>query len=58
MNEDVEKLNNTIRNNKDLTEEDKRCKIKKLFQPIPLRNTIIPNYITIDTNVILSLFKR
>ena len=57
MNEDVEKLNNIIRNNKDLTEEDKRCKIKKLFQPIPLRNTIIPNYITIDTNVILSLFK-
>ena len=58
MNEDIEKLNNTIRTNKDLTEEDKRCKIKKLFQPIPLRNTIIPNYITIDTNVILSLFKN
>jgi hypothetical protein len=58
MNEDIEKLNNTIRNNKDLTEEEKRCKIKKLFQPIPLRNTIIPNYITIDTNVILSLFGK
>ena len=57
MNETIEKLNNTIRNNNDLTEEDKRCKIKKLFQPIPLRNTIIPSYITIDTNVILSLFK-
>ena len=53
----MESRNNIIRNNKDLTEEDKRCKIKKLFQPIPLRNTIIPNYITIDTNVILSLFK-
>ena len=58
MNEDIEKLNNSIKNNKDLTEEDKRCKIKKLFQPIPLRNTIVPNYITIDTNVILSLFKQ
>lgn len=57
MNETIEKLNNTIRNNNDLTEEDKRCKIKKLFQPIPLRNTIIPSYITIDTNAILSLFK-
>lgn len=57
MNETIEKLNNTIRNNNDLTEEDKRCKIKKLFQPIPLRNTVIPSYITIDTNVILSLFK-
>jgi len=58
MNDDVEKLNNSIKNNKDLTEEDKRCKIKKLFQPISLRNTTIPNYITIDTNVILSLFKK
>lgn len=57
MNETIEKLNNAIRNNNDLTEEDKRCKIKKLFQPIPLRNTIIPSYITTDTNVILSLFK-
>lgn len=57
MNETIEKLNNTIRNNNNLTEEDKRCKVKKLFQPIPLRNTIIPSYITIDTNVILSLFK-
>ena len=58
MNETIEKLNNTIRNNNDLIEEDKRCKIKKLFQPIPLRNTIIPSYITIDANVILSLFKN
>jgi len=53
MNETVEKLNNTIRNNKDLTEENKRCKIKKLFQPIPLRNSIIPKYITLDTSAIL-----
>jgi len=58
MNETIEKLNNAIRSNNDLTEEDKRCKIKKLFQPIPLRNTIIPSYITIDANVILSLFKN
>ena len=58
MNETIETLNNAIRNNNDLTEEDKRCKIKKLFQPIPLRNTIIPSYITIDANVILSLFKN
>ena len=58
MNEDIEKLNNNIKTNKSLAEEDKRFKIKKLFQPIPLRNTIIPNYITIDTNVILSLFKN
>lgn len=57
MNETIEVLNNDIRYNKDLNDEEKRCKIKKLFQPIPLRNSIIPHYITIDTNVILSIFK-
>lgn len=57
MNEEIEKRNNIIKNNDTLTDEEKRIKIVKLFQPIPLRNTIIPNYITIDTNVILSLFK-
>lgn len=30
----------------------------KLFQPISLRNSVIPHYITIDTNVILSQFKE
>ena len=57
MNDEIEKRNNTIKNDDVLTEEEKRIKIVKLFQPIPLRNTIIPSYITIDTNVILSLFK-
>jgi hypothetical protein len=57
MNEEIEKRNNIIKNDDTLTDEEKRIKNVKLFQPIPLRNTIIPNYITIDTNVILSLFK-
>ena len=58
MNEYIEKMNNKIKQNTELTEDEKRCKIKKLFQPIPLRNSIIPSYITIDTNAILSLFKK
>ena len=47
MNETIEQYNSELK-------EDER---KKLFQPIPLRNSIVPSYITIDTNVILSLFK-
>jgi len=58
MNEEVEKLNMKIKNDKKLTDEEKRCKTKKLFQPIPLRNSIIPGYITIDAFIILSLFKK
>ena len=58
MNEDIEKRNNNIKNNNKLSDEDKRIQTKKLFQPIPLRNSIIPSYITIDTNCILDLFKE
>ena len=43
--------------NMDLTDEDNRCQIKKLFQPIPLRTTIVPHYITLDASAILTLFK-
>lgn len=46
MNEVVEQKNSNL-------PKEKR---KKLFQPISLRNTILPSYITLDTNVILSLF--
>lgn len=55
MNECIEQKNVEVKNS-DLSEEEKRKHIKKLFQPISLRNTIVPSYITIDTNVILSLF--
>jgi len=57
MNETIENLNNLIKENKTFTEEEKHCKIKKLFQPIPLKNSLIPPYITLDVNSILSLFK-
>lgn len=52
MNKETEKYNNEI-NNSNLSEEDKRKKIKKLFQPFSLRTNIIPKYITIDSKVIL-----
>ena len=58
MNEEIEKRNNKIKDDEKLTDEEKRIQIKKLFQPIPLRNSIVPSYITLDTNVILSLFKE
>ena len=58
INEEIEKINNKVKKNKKLTDKEKQYKTKKLFQPIPLRNSIIPTYITIDTNVILSLFKE
>ena len=57
MNETIENLNKLIKENKTFTEEEKHCKIKKLFQPIPLKNSLIPPYITLDVNSILSLFK-
>lgn len=61
MNSEIENRNDEIQNkiNDSGSEEEKRklrTDKKKLFQPIPLRNTIIPHYITIDTNVILSHF--
>jgi len=46
MNEEIEKKN--------LNLTDKF----KLFQPIPLRNSIIPHYITLDANGVLSTFKE
>ena len=49
MNEEIEKLNNKIKKNKKLTDEEKQYQTKKIFQPIPLRNTIVPNYIVIAT---------
>ena len=55
INEEIEKRNEEIKNS-NRTEEEKRIQIKKLFQPIPLRNSIIPHYITLDANCILSLF--
>jgi len=55
MNDKIEQMNQQTQNSQ-LSVEEKRVQTKKLFQPIPLRNTIIPCYMTIDANIILSLF--
>ena len=56
MNSYIEKLNETINNNDNLTSEQKRIGTKKLFQCLCLRNSGIPHYITIDTNILLTYF--
>jgi hypothetical protein len=55
MNETLENMNIDIENS-DLSSEDKNKLKKKLFQPIPLRNSLIPSYLTFDTYGILSIF--
>jgi hypothetical protein len=61
MNNKIEEMNDEIdnqileTNNEDKIKELQTNK-KKLFQPIPLRRSCVPGYITIDTNVILSTF--
>jgi hypothetical protein len=57
MNQKIEELNNKI---DDLQIDDKeKQKLKnKLFQPVSLRNTLVPNYIRLDTCSILSIFKE
>ena len=58
VNCEIERRNEEIRKEENLSDEEKRCRIKKLFQPIPLRSTNVPCYITLDANGILSLFKE
>lgn len=49
MNQKFEEYNET------LTEEE-RCKSIRLFQPLSLRNSAIPKYITLDTASLINLF--
>lgn len=55
MNEALESMNVDIENS-DLSIEDKNKLKKKLFQPIPLRNSLIPSYLTFDASSVLSIF--
>lgn len=52
MNEEIE------RRNEELKDEEKQLKIKKLFQPLSLRTSIVPNYITLDASAVLDIFKE
>ncbi len=61
MNELIEKRNEKLDSQISKTDDEELQKSlqtekKKLFQPIPLRTSVVPGYITIDTNVILSTF--
>lgn len=53
MNEHIEKLNEEINSNKNLTDQEKSKLTNKLFQVIPLRNSIVPKYITFDAKGLL-----
>ena len=55
MNQAIEQRNNAVQNS-NLSDEEKSAQIQRLFQPIPLRTSKIPCYITIDANSIVSLF--
>jgi len=55
MNQVIEQLNQTIEHSQ-LSDEEKRKRIKKLFQPIPLRTSKIPCYVTLDATSILTYF--
>lgn len=55
MNETLENMNIDIENS-DLSSEYKNKLKKKLFQPIPLRNSLIPFYLTFDACSVLSIF--
>ena len=46
MNKKIEKINN------------KFGTTHKLFQPVPLRNSMVPKYVTIDTNAMFNFFKK
>ncbi len=44
--------------NEEIEKKNLNCNDKiKLFQPIPLRNSIIPHYITLDASGVLSIFR-
>jgi len=55
MNEKIVQLNSQT-NQTDISVEEKRKHLFHLFQPIPLRTSIVPCYMTIDACAINSLF--
>jgi len=57
MNEKIEQTNQQI-NDSELSTEEKRKQTNRLFQPIPLRTSIIPCYFPIDVAVINSYFLK
>ena len=59
MNEMIERVNSEIEikfKNGLLTEREKKEQLNHLFQPLPLRTSKIPCYVTLDANSIISYF--
>lgn len=55
INQMIEHQNQIIEESQ-LSEDEKKTQIQRLFQPIPLRTSKIPCYITLDANSIVSIF--
>lgn len=56
INEEIEKMNEQIV--KEAEKNNVKPKTKKLFQPLSLRNSAIPKYITIDTASLIDMFTK
>ena len=56
INKAIEDINKIVKNDDNLTIEDKRKATKKLFQPVSLRTSNVPHYITIDAQILLKQF--
>ena len=56
INKAIEDRNEEVKNNPNLTVEQKRKDTKKLFQPLSLRTSNVPHYITLDRVILLQHF--
>ena len=56
MNKSIEDRNEKVKNDPNLTIEERRKRTKKLFQPISLRTSNVPCYITLDAITLLKHF--
>ena len=56
INKAIEDRNEEVKNNPNLTIEQKRKDTKKLFQPLSLRTSNVPHYITLDRVILLKHF--
>lgn len=54
INKELEKINDKIIEKH--TDQETKPKIYKLFNPLPLRTSIVPKYITLDTVCLIDLF--
>lgn len=56
INEQIEKMNEIIE--EEAKKEGKKAKLLKLFQPLSLRNSVIPKYINLDTASLVNIFAK